>query len=146
MRILVNYDGHSDQGITAAFTFLGSKISELIIHTTIPYVPYCSVLEICIYDPSYAEQIDRAYYAEKVNEKQRKLLLENPGLSIKTLISRGYPDIRILKACKENDPDLVVLDHGHRGFNILNNEWGLVRRRCEVPLLEVKRRSRNEWE
>lgn len=144
LRILANYDGvsNSDQCIVNAFNFFGEKITELVIHTTIPYVLYCLALETCMYDPSYVEKIDQDHYTNRCLDKQKEIQVKHPELTIKPVISRGSPALGILMACREHDPDLIILDRGDRRPNILglfNDRWTQVRKNCQKPLLEVKR-------
>jgi len=149
LRILVNYDGvsNSDQCIVNAFNFFGEKITELVIHTAIPYVPYCSAMALYMYDPRYAEKIDQDYYTNKCLGKQKEIQEKHPDLTIKHVISRGTPAPGILTTCREYRPDLIVLDQGDRRLKILglfNDRWAQVQKNCQKPLFLVKRVNQNE--
>ena len=144
MRIIVNYDGvsNSDQYIVNAFNFFGEKITELMIHTAIPYVSCYSSLEFGMGDPSYVEEIDQAYFTSKCLDKQKEIQVKYPKIVIEPVISRGTPAFGILTACRAHDPDLVILDQSDERFGIFglsNDRWAQVRKNCQKPLLVVKR-------
>ena len=142
MKILVNYDGHSDDCIDAAFNFFADELTELLIHTTIPPSPYCSALEMCWYDPSYTEIIDQDYYTKKTFDKHKEIQANHPEISVKPVLLRATPAHGIVSACKNNNPDLLILDRGNRMFNIFgigSDVWSQVRNECHKPLLEIKK-------
>ncbi len=144
MRILVNYDGNSDECIKAAFKYFGDRVTDLLIHTAVPPVPYCSAMEILMCDPSYAEEIDQKYYKQKSLDKQIECELFYPEISIESILSNGFSTSSILSSCKEKDPDLLILCRGEKSFNIIglcDDRWGIVRKRCQKPILEIKKSS-----
>jgi len=97
-------------------------------------------METCMYDPSYAEKIDQEYYTNKCLNKQKEVLLKHPDVLTKTIISRGPPALGILIACREHDPDLIILEKGnkrHNIFDLFDDRWNMVRKKCAKPLLEV---------
>lgn len=58
------------------------------------------------------------------------------------VLLRASPAYGILSACKNNDPDLLILDRGNRRFTVFglgSDVWSQVRRGCHKPLLELKK-------
>jgi len=141
LRILVNYDGQSDDCIKAAFIYFGDRLNDLYIHTAVPHLPYCSALETFFYDPSYAEEKYQEYYQQKSSDKQKECAMNYPKVSVETILSRGSYGLNILSTCKEKDPDLLILCRSNKSFNMFGSgdDWGIVRTRCYKPILELKK-------
>ena len=50
--------------------------------------------------------------------------------------------LNILTACKDMDPDLVILCRGNGSLSVFgfsDDDWAIVRKRCYKPLLEFKK-------
>jgi len=58
------------------------------------------------------------------------------------VLFRVSPAYGILSACKNNDPDLLILNRDNRMFNVFglgSDVWSQFRRECHKPLLELKK-------